>query len=380
MSTIAAIELHVVRVPLVGRFETTHGAPTVQESALAIVRTDDGRTGLGCVDPQVPYTDEDAFDVVDTVRRYLGPRLIGHGAGAVRLVRERMDAAVAGRWAAKALLDMALWDLLAQEAGLPLHRLLGGATRDAVALCGWVGFGGVRETAEVAERWVQQGFRAVKVKIGMGLALDVERVAAVRAAVGEAIEVRVDANEGYRAQAALRIVDRLERFDIAHCEQPVPRWDLEGLAYVAARSPVPVMADECVATPRDALRILAKGAAQRMKVKLMKQGGVLPTLEILGMAAAAGVPCTMGHGFGLAISTLAEAHVAAVGPALLACSEMVGFAKMGDDVTAEPLDIVDGAVRLPAAPGLGVRLDPERLRRLSVATVRVDTPAAGSAH
>lgn len=379
MPLIVAIELRVVRVPLAGHFETHHGAPAAQESALAIVRSDDGLVGLGCVDPQVPYTEEDAFEIVDTARRYLGPPLVGLDGRLVREARRRMDATLPGRLAAKALLEMALWDLLGQTTGLPLHRLLGGAARDRVPLCGWVGFQTVRETATAAERWVQQGFRAVKVKIGMALAHDVARVQAAREAVGSGVELRVDANEGYAPQAALRAIDRLERFDLAHCEQPVPRWDVDGLAYVAARSPVPIMADEGVAAPRDALRLIRLGAAQRMKVKLMKQGGILPTLDILGLAAAGGVPCTIGHGFGLAVSTLAETHVAAVCPELLACSEMGGFLKIADDVTVERPQLVDGALVVPDGPGLGLRLDAARLERYSVVVAHVEAPAGAAA-
>lgn len=371
MPTITDITLYVVRLPLVGRFETSHGAPVAQESALAVVRTDEDFVGLGCVDPQVPYTEEDAFEVVDTARRYLAPPLLGMDGRLVREGRRRMDAVLPGRLATKALLEMALWDILGRAAAMPLHRLLGGAVRASVPLCGWVGFHGSRETAATAEHWVEQGFRAIKVKIGSDLELDVARLRAVREAVGDAVELRVDANEAYTAQAALRAIERMEPFGVVHCEQPVPRWDVEGLAYVAARSPVPIMADEAIAAPRDAVRVIRMGAAQRMKVKVMKQGGILPTLDIIALTAAARIPCTIGHGFGLTVSTLAEAHIAAVCPELLTCSEMGGFLKVGDDVTAERPQLVNGALALPEGHGLGATLDSERLRRFAVAEAQV---------
>jgi muconate cycloisomerase len=238
-----------------------------------------------------------------------------------------------------------------------------------VTLNAWFGAVPPAQAAREAREWLARGFVSAKIKVSGAGGGGVDRVAAVRDAVGERMALRVDFNESLPREAAVAVIDRLERYRLVLCEQPVPRDDIDGLAAIRRAVRTPIMADESVQGPASLLEIIRRKAADIVKVKVMKQGGLLRTAEMVATAAAAGMRVVIGHGFGLALSTLAEAHVAATSEAIMAGCEAVGPLKMADDVVLEPLRLEHGVIKLTSVPGLGVSVDVAALRRRRVATV-----------
>ena len=360
------LEAMLVEVPLHQPVTGVHGLTTLQRSVLTHVVADDGREGWGNVDPTPGYSKVSADRVQTTVGR-LASRLVGMDAFNVQRLLGQMDEDDAAEPEAKAAIEMAVLDLQGRALGVPVHTLLGGAVRDEVGLNAWIGAVAPAQAAREATAWLARGFRTAKIKVAGGSGEGIQRVAAVRAAVGERLALRVDFNESLDRGEAVSFIRRLEPYRLTLVEQPIPRDDIAGLAAIRREIPIPLMADESVTGPGSLIEIIRRDAADIVKLKVMKQGGLLRTRAMLECAAAAGLRVVIGHGFGLTLSTLAEAAVAASSTAVLDGCEAVGPLKMAGDVVTEPVRLDAGVLRLSSMPGLGVTVDPDALKRYRVA-------------
>ena len=363
---ISRIDIFPLRVPLKRPFRNAHLVRSHQESVVLQIWGDEGLHGVGDVDPDPGYSEEGFSDTLEAVRG-IAPHLVGMDPLNVVGILQRMDQLVPGYLDAKAAIEMALFDLKGKALGVPVYSLLGGILREEIMLNGWIGMVSPGEAAREAIGFLEQGFRSAKVKLGSGIEQDRDRVMAVREAVGKSMVLRVDANEAYSVDNAIRLGKALSRFDLSLLEQPVSRHDVKGMAQVRKALEIPVMADESVVGPESFIEILKEEAADIVKVKVMKQGGLFRTVSMIQMAEAAGVKCVIGHGFGLTINTLAEIHVAASCRNILDGCEFVGPLKMQKDVVRQPLSMQGGKVRVPRDSGLGVELDEEKLRECLLA-------------
>ncbi|HEV8438513.1 MAG TPA: enolase C-terminal domain-like protein [Methylomirabilota bacterium] len=362
---IAEIEPVLVEVPLRAAVHGVHGPVTVQRSVLVHVTADEGMEGWGNVDPSPGYSVVSAMDVYDTVGR-LGPALLGADAFNLHRAIAVMDGAVDGCFEAKAAVEMALCDLKARALGLPVHSLLGGAITAEVRLNAWIGTVAPAQAAREALEWAARGFTTAKIKVSGATDEGIERISAVRAAVGSRMALRVDFNESLSPADAVPFIRRLEPYDLTLVEQPIARADIAGLALIRRGIRIPLMADESVTGPASLIEVIRHGAADIVKLKVMKQGGLLRTQRMIECAAAAGLRVVIGHGFGLTLSTLAEAALAATSASVLPGCEAVGPLKMAADVVRDPVNLAQGVIRLSDAPGLGASVDPDAVKRFRV--------------
>ncbi len=357
---VASVEVFRVDMPMRGFFKNAFHNHNVQPCALVRVRTDDGFVGMGDVEPLRGYSSGGRDETAEAIERALGPALLGADPRRPREASRRMEEALSGGCEAKAALDIALADIHAKALGVPLHELLGGALKEEIFFNAWIGIQPPERAAAEARGFRERGWISCKVKAGGDVGADAARVLAVREAAGEDFEIRIDANESYgRVEDAVAFAREVEGANPALFEQPVPREDLEGMARVRRAIGFPVMADECVYRHESLLRIIRAEAADIVKVKVLKQGGLLATREMV----ATGMRLVIGHGFGLTGYTLAEMHVAATSSAFLTAIESVGPEKMLDDVVDRPIDIGAGRAPVPRGPGLGAALDEEKLAR-----------------
>jgi L-alanine-DL-glutamate epimerase-like enolase superfamily enzyme len=363
---IAEIEPILVEVPFKRPVAGVHGTRSGQVSVLLRVVSDEGVEGWGNVDPTPGYSEMSGEEVRATVQQ-LAAVVIGLHPFNVRRLLAAMDEAVEHRFEAKALIEMALWDLKGRALGLPVHLLLGGRMRDEVTLNAWIGTVPPEQAAREAVDWLGRGFTTAKIKVSGPGPEGRQRVAAVRSAVGDRMALRVDFNESLRREEAVPCIDGLEPYGLTLCEQPISRDDIAGLAEIRRAVRTPLMADESVRDEASLMEIIRLEAADIVKVKVMKQGGLLRTLRMIEIAAAAGIRSVVGHGFGLSPSTLAELQVAACSMAVLPGCEAVGPLKMAGDVVTEPLVLDHGVVTLSDAPGFGFTIDPDAVKRLRVA-------------
>jgi L-alanine-DL-glutamate epimerase-like enolase superfamily enzyme len=325
-------------------------------------RTADGLEGVGEAAPFPGESDETAADIEAVLRAVLVPAVLGLDPANLEALHAAMDRATPGHLFAKAAVDLAAHDLLGQRLGVSAGTLLGGRVREVVPLSGGpIGVMAPDEAARVARALADGGFRTVKLKIGAGAARDEDVVRAVREAIGPHVALRLDANQGYRSDEAVRAMRRLERYEPALIEQPVPAWDWDGLAKVAAALDVPVMADEPIATAADVLRVIDKRAADLVKIKVMRSGGLHRARKVCAVAEAAGLPVVIGSGHQSGVGVAAELHLAAALLAAPLAGEMVGHLRLVEDIVEPPIAVKDGAATPPGGPGLGVTVPPGRL-------------------
>jgi len=362
---IVSIEPAIVDVPMREPVKGVHGTAAVQRSVLVRVIADSGAEGWGNVDPTPGYSLVSAVDIHDTVAR-LAPALLGADPFNLHRALARMDAETAEGFEAKAAIEMALLDLKGRALGVPVHSLLGGVLTHDVTLNAWIGTVPPEQAAREAAEWLRRGFTTAKIKVSGAGDEGIARVAAVRGAVGDRLALRVDFNESLALAEAVAYIRRLEPYALTLVEQPIPRTDIAGLAEIRRAIGIPLMADESVTGPASLIDIIRRGAADIVKVKIMKQGGLLRTRQMIDCAAAAGLRVVIGHGFGLTLSTLAEAAVAATSDAVIPGCEAVGPLKMAGDVVADLVTLGAGVLHLVDAPGLGATIDSAALKRYRV--------------
>lgn len=366
---VTAIETIPVSVPLDPARMITSSRGVHDRSPFSIVRveTDEGFVGLGEASCTPRWSGEDSATVARIVSTYLAPLVVGHDPRAVERLAAAMDEVIVGHHFTKAAVEMALWDIAGKSAGLPVYRLLGGPVRDRIRTKFSIAGIDPGKAAEIAGWARDQGFTAMKVKVATGtLDADLERVAAVRAEIGTDVTLGVDANGHWTRAAGALGVERLTEYAIAFVEQPLPPRDLEGMAELRRRSLIPLMADDAVGTPEDALAVVRAGAADVLSIYVGMAGGIAPARRAAGIAQTAGVGWTIGSNLELGVGLAAHIHLAAstlgLDDARVPCDIISPF-YYESMLLSEPLPIEAGWVTPPEGPGLGVELDPALIER-----------------
>ncbi|HUS05532.1 MAG TPA: enolase C-terminal domain-like protein [Bryobacteraceae bacterium] len=369
---ITKIETIPVKVPIRPEFIIRGSLGLHEESPFVILRiyTDEGVIGLGEVSCTPVWSGEDAATAVHIIQDFLEPAIVGEDPRDIERLTIKMRRTVAGHPFTKSGIELALWDILGKTAGLPVYRLLGGAIRDTVPIKMSVSGVDPGRAAEIASWAMQRGLKALKVKVGMDPAADIERVKAVRAAIGPAVRLGIDANGGWSPRVAIETICRMKtESNIYFAEQPVAPLDIQWLVDVRRNVPVPVMADESCYTLQDAMALSRAGAADILSIYVGKGGGIGPARKMAAVAEAAGLTCTVGSNLELGVASAAMAHLATasvgVGAEEFPC-DILGPLAYEHDLLAEPIAFRDGAVTAPSGPGLGVELDEAMLNRYRV--------------
>ena len=342
---------------------TALGPADMSEYGIVQVRTDEGLTGLG--ELSSVFARRGPLLCRDVDER-LSPVLVGRDPLAITSALRAMEARLPDGQFAIAGVEMALWDIAGKALGVPVHVLLGGKVRDRIPLSYSVPHGEPERMAEYARARASEGFRTVKVKTGQGFERDVEAVRRVRDAVGSAHRLRVDANMAMgSAGEAIRFVERIMEFEPELFEQPVPADALPAMAEIRRSVSLPIMADESVGPPRDAMAIIRHEAADVLNVYVTESGGIQNAARIFTLAEQAGLGCMIGSMPELGIGTAAQIHLGLAMPNLDFDSDTCGSLYQEEDLLATPLRLEQGFAHAPEGPGLGVELDPDAFERAS---------------
>ncbi len=315
------------------------------------LETNTGLVAYGCAAPDESVTGETPSDVLEVLEGVANPLLMN--ADPFRRVRLtlKLKQVFPARPAARAAVDMALHDLLGKATGVPLWKLLGGY-RDRMLTSVTIGIMGVDETVDRARVCVREGFRAIKIKTGGNVEDDVEKVLRIREAVGRAIGLRCDANQGYSVSDALEFVRRTREAKIELLEQPTPREEPDMLGRVVAGTPIPVMADESLMSLRDAFRLARRELADMVNVKLMKVGGIDEALQINAVALAARLEVMVGCMDESALAIAAGLNYALARPNVV-YADLDGHLDLIGDPFAGSVILKNGYLYPSDAPGLG---------------------------
>lgn len=384
MSRVAGISTTLVQLPTRREHKWTGLTEPIGRYVLVRMVDEDGREGWG----EAPalkdwggefgrYFGESAAIVGLVIERYLAPALAGADPGNFAELHQRMDAVIKGYPYAKAAVEFAAYDLTARRLGVPVYALLGGASRKRVPVTHSIGLLSVEEAAREAAQVAEEGIRTLKIKVGVDPARDIAVVRAVRAAAGSGVELCVDANEGWRSPGeAIRTIREMESVGLKYAEQPV--MGIERIAEVARAIDTPVMADESAWNAHDVVQIIERRAAQIVSIYTTKPGGLYRAMEVAAVCRAAGILCNVNGSVETGVGNLANIHLAAAAPAVtLSCvvpvstpaqaqHGQIGGIYYRDDLIAEPMRLVEGAIEVPEGPGMGIAVDPAKIERYRV--------------
>ena len=290
---ITSVEVIKLNLPYKEPFVISLGVIESATNVVVRLHSSDGLTGTGECAPFVTIVGE-TQETVFSYARQIGKMLKGKDPYALEERLSEIDRAVAGNPTMKSAFDMALYDLLAQRANLPLYKLLGGSNDREIYTDMTISIGPPEKVARDAVAFKKAGFPAIKVKLGTNTKDDVARIRAIRQAVGDDYPIRIDANQGWDTISAINTLRALAEYGIEHCEEPVPKWNNREMAKVRANSPIPIMADESVFDHHDAFRLASMGACDFFNIKFSKSGGIFNALKINAIAEAAGIKCQVG--------------------------------------------------------------------------------------
>jgi L-alanine-DL-glutamate epimerase-like enolase superfamily enzyme len=355
------VDLYVFETPLRREFRIALGASTSMSSVVVSLTSGSGVVGWG----EGAWAARIIGSTLGTsleAAEHLARRLVGRDLepGDVRRI---MDRTMIGAGDSKAALETAFMDAWARELGKPLYRPLGGS-RSEYRTDITIGIKGIDETIKEALEDVEQGFKTLKIKVGLDPRMDVEKIKALRDALGYDVAIRVDANQGWSPKQALYAARRLERYEVELIEQPLPYWMLRELAELRRATEIPIALDESVHTARDAARAIAIGAADVINIKLMKAGGIQEALRIAAVSEAAGVKNMIGCMEETLIGITASSHI-------VGAAENIVYIDLDGDLNLQKNPVEGGAAhlggglrRIPDEPGLGVEVDESMLRHV----------------
>jgi o-succinylbenzoate synthase len=358
-----------IRLALDAPLETARGAVRAREGAVLSLSAASGETGWGEALPLPGFGLETAREA----QRALERAAAGLAGSEPADLDAALDAALAlapRAKSARAAVDAALHDLAAREAGVDAASLLGPERRERVAVSALLRGDDANAVADSARRALGGGFRTLKLKLlARELARDEERVAAAREAAGARVKLRLDANGAWKEATAFEALERLARYDIELLEQPLAPADVAGLGRVRAAAPFPIAADEAVSDEDAAARLLDAGAADLLVVKPAAVGGLRAAGRIARRARCADVGVVVTSFLDSSLGIAAALHFAASLPDSPFAAGLATTALLADDL-APPFPVLDGAIALPRASGLGIAPDAEALRRCAIGATR----------
>ncbi|MFA7573452.1 MAG: dipeptide epimerase [Lutispora sp.] len=349
---ITDLKFEKIRIKLKKPFVVALGTIEYCETVIVKITTDEGYYGYGEGAPFSPVTGESLDTVLLALQSFKG-LIIGQDPLAIERIHYIMDRAIIGNTAAKAAVDIALYDIKGKVMNAPLYKVLGGFD-NKVQTDMTIGIASPKEMAEAAKEKVAEGFRILKIKAGIAPENDIEAIKLIREAVGNSIRLRMDANQGWGVNDAVRTSKALEQYGVEAIEQSLPYWNIDGAALIRKKTNIKVMLDETIHNPNDALKAVTKEAADILNIKLMKSSGLYNAIKINAIAEAAGINCMLG--------CMLETRVAITAAAsLVAAKRNITEADLDSFMYCQESEVIKGGftlegdiITLSDKPGLGI--------------------------
>ena len=363
MLHITSIEIYKLLIPLKEPFVISLGTQFNADNVLIVIRTNENITGFGECSPYMSINGE-SVDTCFIVAQYLAHSLKGNNPLQIEDCILAMDKVIYGNQSIKSAFDMALYDIAAKHNNMPLYKFLGGEKNKIITTDMTVGIGSPTKMASDALRFKELGFPAIKVKLGQSTDIDVARIKAIREAVGNALPLRIDANQGWSVPTAISTLQALAPYQIEHCEEPIARWNFMELSQVKKESPIKIMADESCCTHHDAIRLAKLQACDYFNIKLGKSGGIFNALKIIEVGKQANIKLQIGSFMESRLATSAFIHFAYCDD-LIIHFDLDTPLMMAEDPVQNGLQYMpNGVVEIDDTPGIGASIDEQYLQNL----------------
>jgi len=367
--SIEKIELIKLNIPYKEPFVISLGIIPEATNVVVRIHVSDGRVGTGECAPFV-YIVGETQDTVFSLAQSVSRMLLGRDPDDIEGNLYEIDRAVKGNPTMKSAFDMAFYDLLAQKAGLPLFRLLGGKQKKEIHTDMTISIGPPEKVARDALNFKEAGFPAIKVKLGTTRAADVARIRAIREAVGPDYPIRIDANQGWDSLTAIETLKALEAFHIEHCEEPIAHWNHQEQVRVRENSPIPIMADESLFDHHDAFRLASLGTCDYFNIKFSKSGGIHKALKIIAIAEASGKKCQVGCMSESRFALTALMHLVLASPQIIYYDMDSSLMLDADPVRSGIRYEGKGKWTLGDEPGIGASFDEAYLKEMEQLTIQ----------
>jgi len=335
------------------------------------VETDEGTVGWGEAVPDQNVTGETWESTYHVIKHELAPLIINEDPFAIDYIHQKFSHKINGVPSAKAALDIAIYDLMGKITGQPVYQLIGGKAHNELQVPRVISIKDPQEMAEDARSFVEAGFRNIKMKVGTNADTDIERIKAVRNAIGNTIQLRVDANQGWNRIEALKVIRETSECHVDWYEQPVKAHDIRALKEIRSVANHKVMIDEGVHNIYDLVNVIEMRAADMLNIKLMKSGGIYPALALASLAEAADMPCQVGSMVESAIGTMAGAHLA-MSKNIIQTNELVGPLMFIKDVAKVHYN--RDVIQFSNNSGLGIDVDEAYVNEITRFSCEINKP------
>ncbi|HYE82005.1 MAG TPA: dipeptide epimerase [Clostridia bacterium] len=349
---ITGIKVEKLQLKLHKSFKVSLGVIEQYDTVIVKIITDEGVSGVGESSP-IEFVTGESVDTVIFVIKAMAGSLIGMDPLDIETIHHVMDRYITNNTAAKAGIDIALFDIRGKVMNAPLYKVLGGFS-DQVETDVTLSIAEPEEMAQAAKEKADSGFKILKIKAGINPEKDIEAIRLIREAVGSSIRLRMDANQGWTISDAVMVMKAVEKFGVQAVEQPRPYWDIDGIAHIRSKVNTKVMVDESVFSPVDAIKVVKKEAADIINIKLMKSGGIYKAEQINAIAQAAGLTCMVGCMLESRIGIAAGAHFVA-SKKNIPDADLDGFMFCQEcEGISGGFHIEGGTMKLSDKPGIGV--------------------------
>lgn len=373
---ITKIDIYAIHLPLIEPFVISYDTYDTMPSIITKITTDEGIVGYGEAVPDEHVTGETWEGAYMMLKHQLAPAVIGQDPLCFEKIHDIMDKTVYLAPAAKAAIDIACFDIAGKKLQVPVYQLIGGRYHEKFPITHVLSIGSPEKMAQEAAERVEMGYRSFKMKVGTEVMKDVERIKAVRERVGDAIDIRVDVNQGWHnAATTLKGLRALRKMNLDWLEQPVDADDIDAMVEVKAKSDVPLMIDEGLHGMKEMREIIAKRAADKVNIKLMKCGGIYPAMKLAHMAEMAGIECQIGSMVESSVGSAAGFHVA-FSKKVFKSVELTGPLKFSKDIGNLHYDVP--FISLNEKSGLGVDVDESIIKELCQFSCSVDGKEEGN--
>lgn len=361
---IIKFDIFAIQLPLKNPFVVSYASYDTMPSIIVKLTADNGLVGYGEGVADEHVTGESWDSTFHILKTSIAPKLIGENPMEIERIHEIMDKTIKNVPTAKAAIDIACYDVVGKYLNTPVYSLIGGRYHEKFPITHVLSIDEPQKMANEAEQYVFAGYRSFKMKVGTDLTLDIERVKAVRNAVGKDISIRIDVNQGWEnSSVTLLAIDRLRDMSLDWIEQPVIAADIDSMAELRVKLNTPLMIDEGLLGIKEMREIIAKKAANKVNIKLMKCGGIYPATKLAHMAEMAGIECQIGSMVESSVGSAAGFHVA-FSKKVIKTVELTGPLKFMKDIGDLQFDIP--FIQLEDKPGLGISIDEDVLRELTV--------------